>query len=131
MEQVQHNPHVIINNTSKIGDWNRLKNRLSVVNLQYDGQKIPKTPGELAEAITELKLTCQSEGIDLENTDFPEKALKYKPLISKLEHYGILQPVSLSNKTGSAAPVPTPPSLSATEQAQLEAHRQKVSAALR
>ena len=99
---------------------------MSVVNLQYDGQKIPKTPGELAKAITEYKLTCQSEGIDLDNTEFPEKALKYNALISKLEHYGILQPVSLSNSTVPAAHIPAPPSLNATEQAQLEAHRQNV-----
>ena len=77
------------------GGWNRLQNRLLAVNLVYKGQKIPKQPLELAKAIEELKITAQSEGIDITCAEFPDKALTYNPLVSKLEHHGILGPLPI------------------------------------
>ena len=76
----------------------------------YKGQKIHKTPGELNKAIEELKVTCQSEGVDISQAEFPDKALTYNPLIEKLEKLGILSTLSL--------PGLSPTSCSSTEAAQ-------------
>ena len=82
-----------------------MTNRLSSQDLVYKGQKILTGPDELAKAIQELKMTCSKSGIDLTTTEFPEKALTYNPLISKLEQHGILKP--LCDPGNSSMPLPS------------------------
>ena len=89
------------------GSWSRLKIKLELNNLFFDGSLVPASVAALKDAVKDLVSTVRAQGLVIEDT--PIK-LSYTDLVLKLEMLGLIVHSGIQNPPPhDGAPPPGPP----------------------
>ena len=69
------------------GSWSRLKIKLELNNLFFDGSLVPASPKAVKDAVKDLVSTCRAQGLEIEDT---QSKISYTSLVLKLESLGLI-----------------------------------------
>jgi type II secretory pathway component PulK len=100
------------------GGWERLKNKLSLNNLNFQGSHTPPSTAATKDAIQDLTALVQAEGADVSSV--PKSAMTFANLMQALEAHGLI-------KTSTTASGPVRVTSSVVELSLSDAHRSAVS----